>query len=494
MSDTPQGDGWWQASDGKWYPPHQAPGAPRQPAGDQPTTQQPTPQQPAQPQPAQPQQPTAQQPQQPPGAVPPPYTGPGVGAGPTGAAGAVGEQAEGQGDGKGGRGRIVAIVAIVLLLIGGGIAAFLVFGGDDGDSDSASSEGDGGADSGERDIGSATGERVDDGPIEFDTTYEDALEETRTEARYTLDAPAGAIMTLTVENEEDSQRGVFATFEADGQRYAAFRTAPGSSESETVILDDQGATEFELVFTEGPAAFKFEVALETQDDAGGGGDAGSDFDSAFAIDSGQSVSARLGGDDSTDHYTLEIQPGTEFTFEASTERSSERGAFFTVEFEGDRLFAERVNPGSDTSVSLLLSDTDEGTLEIIVTEGPAVYSFTAGFDELTEGGSTGDAPGELASARSVDASAAVEGKVGGRDEADYYVFTAPAASVTVTATADPGNERGVAVTLEDESGSRLAFFRAQPGSEASETVEVAAGSEVRMIVGEGPGSYSITIG
>ena len=66
--------------------------------------------------------------------------------------------------------------------------------------------------------------------------------------------------------------------------------------------------------------------------------------------------------------------------------------------------------------------------------------------------------------------------------------------MTVTATADPGNERGVAVTLEDDSGSRLAFSRAQPGSEASETVEVAAGSEVRMIVSEGPGSYSITIG
>ena len=31
MSDSSQGPGWWQASDGKWYPPEQAPGA--QPAG-----------------------------------------------------------------------------------------------------------------------------------------------------------------------------------------------------------------------------------------------------------------------------------------------------------------------------------------------------------------------------------------------------------------------------------------------------------------------------
>lgn len=34
MSDTSQGPGWWQASDGKWYPPEQAPGA--APAGPPP--------------------------------------------------------------------------------------------------------------------------------------------------------------------------------------------------------------------------------------------------------------------------------------------------------------------------------------------------------------------------------------------------------------------------------------------------------------------------
>lgn len=32
MSDSSQGPGWWQASDGKWYPPDQTPGAAPQPA------------------------------------------------------------------------------------------------------------------------------------------------------------------------------------------------------------------------------------------------------------------------------------------------------------------------------------------------------------------------------------------------------------------------------------------------------------------------------
>ena len=39
MSDTPQDPTWWQASDGKWYPPQPAPPAfapPQQPFGAQP--------------------------------------------------------------------------------------------------------------------------------------------------------------------------------------------------------------------------------------------------------------------------------------------------------------------------------------------------------------------------------------------------------------------------------------------------------------------------
>jgi hypothetical protein len=55
MSDTPQGPGWWQASDGKWYAPETAPGAPQpgfsQP-GPQPDHSQPAYSQPAYSQPA----------------------------------------------------------------------------------------------------------------------------------------------------------------------------------------------------------------------------------------------------------------------------------------------------------------------------------------------------------------------------------------------------------------------------------------------------------
>jgi hypothetical protein len=81
MSDQSQGPGWWQASDGKWYPPEQAA------TGTQPVT-------PGGPPPAAPGGPGG----------PPPYAAPGAAAA-----------------GGGGAGKIIAIVVVALLVVGGGV-------------------------------------------------------------------------------------------------------------------------------------------------------------------------------------------------------------------------------------------------------------------------------------------------------------------------------------------------------------------------------------
>ncbi|MEY2421386.1 MAG: hypothetical protein QOI95_1453 [Acidimicrobiaceae bacterium] len=93
MSEQSGGPGWWQASDGKWYPPEQAPTAAQPPVD--PTTTQPAAGTPAYGAP-------------PPGA--PAYGAPAYGAPPAGAAAA----------GGGGAGKVIAIVVVLALLAGGG--------------------------------------------------------------------------------------------------------------------------------------------------------------------------------------------------------------------------------------------------------------------------------------------------------------------------------------------------------------------------------------
>jgi hypothetical protein len=101
MSEQSGGPGWWQASDGKWYPPEQPPAPTAQQPAVDPTTQSP-----------------------PAGA--PGYAAPAAGAPAFGAPAAAAA-------GGGGAGKIIAIVVVLALLAGGG-AYFLTKGGGGGGS------------------------------------------------------------------------------------------------------------------------------------------------------------------------------------------------------------------------------------------------------------------------------------------------------------------------------------------------------------------------
>ena len=383
MSDAPGGEGWWMASDGKWYPPQ-----PPQPPAAPPVVPEPTAQQPATPPP-------------PPGSAPnQPVPSDQI------VADQPGEEK------KNGRGKLVAITLLILLLAAGATGAVILLSGNDDNVESStdSNEQDGPGGGG---IGGATKDLVDDGPITFDKEYQDALEAGRTQAHYTFVAPDSARLALTVANDKASSASVYVTLESRGDRFAGFRVKPGADEAKTIYLKADGGAPFDLRFTEGPAKYTFKVALEIADDAGKGGDAGDDFDSAFELTAGKEYSGSLGGQDRTDHYLLALQPGADFTLDTSVQRSSEHAVYVTVELEGSRILGKRVQPGAEDKFSLLLGDKDEGTLEIIFTEGPADYAFTGGFAAQHDGGSDGDVPGELADARRVETAPPVTGQVAG---------------------------------------------------------------------------------
>jgi hypothetical protein len=349
------------------------------------------------------------------------------------------------------------------------------------------------AEADDEDEGSATQDLQEDGPIDVNTDYEDQLLPERTEARYQFDAPDGAVMTLRVTNQRESQRRVRATVTSEGETYATFRTNPGAEESARIVLDHAGGGPFELILDEGPAAFTYIIELEVQQDAGQGVDAGDTFDTALDITNGQVVEGLLADRDRADLYLIDVEPGSVLRFDAEVDRASERRARFSLTLDGESLYTNRVNPGVDDETTVLLSGEDDGILEILVDEGPADYRFTVEFVPQEDGGVEGDAGDTLADARPIETGEDLAGEVGGRDPADWYLFEVPDAAFTLSVTIPADAERRVRISVQDADGSVVATERVNPGASATLELEGEPGEEFRLLMDEGRATYEFRI-
>lgn len=346
-----------------------------------------------------------------------------------------------------------------------------------------------------RDVGSrpATTERTIDGPIDFDTSYDDTLEDERTEARYTFDAPDGAIMTLTVANDPASNRRVVVQLDSEGSRFEGLTVSPGATDSAEIILDHQGGAPFELTFLEGPAAYTFEVALQIQDDAGQGGDAGNDVASGFEVEAGEEISGMLGGQDSADVYLADLVPGSQLQLEIEVDRDSARRVVAEVFLDGERLERLTAAPGSVEDLTLLMSGEDSGVVEIFLTEGPATYGFTLDMVEQTDGGQSGDAGDLLADARSVPTGEELSGQVGDRDPSDWYTFEAPGAETVIELGNAATSVRRFVAAVTDEGGNSVGRQTVNAGASEQLSFESTPGATYRLELLEGTADYTFTI-
>lgn len=339
----------------------------------------------------------------------------------------------------------------------------------------------------------ATQEIGEDREIEPNTLVEDQITEARPEARYTVEIPGGAIITLSVANERESLRALHLAIGIPGEPLDTFRVSPGVEEELTYVLDHDAGGIYEVVITEGPAAFALEVGVEVQDEAGSGGDAGDDVSTALEIGSGDDVVGLLGSGDRTDLYTLELEPGTELQLTTSNERTSERAFLLQLRTEGDGLFSERIAPGEELEFSVLLGPDDDGILDISVEEGPADYAFAIELVPQADGGQDGDAGSELADGRELTDLAEIVGTVGNRDDADVFLFEAPGPALQLTASNAADSDRAYLVRVVAADGSGEASFRVAPGATETEDFEAEPGTQYQLVVSEGPAAYTIGI-
>ena len=332
------------------------------------------------------------------------------------------------------------------------------------------------------------------GPIKANQVYKGDVSSAKPQSRYTIEVPDGAVITLRIANSRASKAGVNAVFTVAGVRIDGFRVNPNAEEDRQYLRSSSDGGEHELVFTEGPAAFEFEVGIEIQDDGGQKKDAGDAAASALAVTAGPAITGRIGDNDRMDRYTVKLQPGTELRFTTQIERTSTAAAYFQLQISGSNLHNKRVGPGGNEKFAVLLGPQDDEILDILVSEGPSEYSFTVEFVAQRDGGQPGDAGNALAEPRVLTSLSDLSGTIGDRDDADFYVFTAPAAELQLKVSTAAASGAAPYFVVQGPNGANEINGRVAPGATQSFPFKAVVGQQYRIIVREGPASYVFSVG
>ncbi len=348
--------------------------------------------------------------------------------------------------------------------------------------------------------GSGTVDLVDDGPIEFDTAYDDVVSDEREEARYLFDVPDGALLTLAVDNQRDSEHDLQIEVLTDGDTvFHERRLSPGDDLEELLIRGHDGGGEFEIQFSRGPAEYAFEVGLEIQQSAGQEGSAGDSAETAFEIEAGGPYEALLGGQDEGDVFLLDVQPGTDLLLDVEVDSASEGRMDVELIRDGSTLFRERrVDAGETYDNAVLFSGEDDGELELHFShrgDGPVHYTFSPRFVEQEDGGEAGDASATREDAHEVPVGEPLTGQIGDFDEVDYYRFVATSDEMEVVVTNEAQSDGRFTAEVEDDNTERLDIARrVDPEQEAALSFDTEEGAEHVLEISEnGRADYTFEI-
>lgn len=513
MSDAPQAPGWWQAMDGRWYPPQAG-------SGDAPDGSPP---------------PDTSQPpiSGPAGSTPPPPLPPGVPpvpSGPVEAPGAAPDpvhepapvpapdllaapaappsppdstQADDAAHGSARRApgllsRALTTVLGLMALLTGATGVFVLLVGNDTAGELAAPDRTVDDEGGDPPSPPADEPRPPelpvDGPIATDQRIDDELRADRTRLRYTFDAPDGAMLTLRVANDRESADRVIATLLDDaGQMLTRLVPAPAAERHVEVIRDHQGGGTFELVFEGGPAVFDFDVSVAVQRDAGVSGDAGDTVDTARRIDPGARVEGLLGGQDVVDVFILDVVAGTRLDVEAALDPDAEQQVSLAVVLDDVVLAETELAPGAAGSLTALLGHDATGVIAVRVTGGPATYSFVAELAPQQDAGVPGDASDQPGEERVIAPGVAFDGQVGDHDVADGYLLRATAERHTLGVAVAFDGLRPVVAELLDDTGGLLARLDVAVGGADEVAFDAEPGATYRLTVTGGRATYRIEI-
>jgi hypothetical protein len=315
-------------------------------------------------------------------------------------------------------------------------------------------------------------------------------------ARFAFDVEGGSVVTLDATGAADNSSAMSLSFGPTGQ--SAYRTdvAPGEvidAFQYVTSVDGGGSWALEI---QANAGDEVTLTVETplQADGGGTGDAGSNAADPTSIELGAELAGLLGDEDTEDWYVIPLEGGDIVTVTVDVPPADGSGSIFgDLVYNGNQVASFSVDEGGEEVMQRIFAQDQTGEAYLRVS-GVGDYGFTVDAGPQMDGGTEGDAGGDLGSAKEADFGE-IGGILGGDDAQDYYVLTLPKDAVlsgTFASDVDAVGELRIELVY---NGAKFATISLNPGQTEDLTFAQvnAEGDSLFLRVASTGGEYAMNL-
>ena len=317
-----------------------------------------------------------------------------------------------------------------------------------------------------------------------------------TSQRLTFEVPPGGVVTLAVEGAATNAAVASVAVGPTGQTVSRVDVDPGETAApfRYVTSTDGGGTWALDIQSRSGDSVTLLVDAPVQADGGSPGDAGPNAADPKPIDTATELTGLLGDADNEDWYVIPLAGGDIVAVTVAVPPGDGTASVFgDLVYNGNQVASFSVNEGGEEYMRQIFAGDQTGETYLRVS-GIGDYSFTVEAGPQTDGGSEGDAGGDLADAKDVGFGD-VSGILGGDDAQDYYVANLPKDAVIVgTFTSSPEALGELRIELI-HNGAKFTTASLNPGqSEEMTFAQVnGEGDQLYIRVASQGGEYTMTL-
>jgi len=273
--------------------------------------------------------------------------------------------------------------------------------------------------------------------------------------RFELDA--GDILNLDFTAGEDSELLKIALRDFNrNELWNSGETRPGVTHSTRMLMNNLSGGIYYAVVYSGIGPYKFDLFIESQNDAGSGVDAGDRITKALAITPNSSFLGEMGGFDEEDWYRFDIPPGHIIKLVFGPSESSEAMKFSLRSFEHSEVwYSGVVSPGETKLKRVMMNTTSGGTYYLEAYYGRGRYGFDVLIEKQNDALSGTDAGDKMADALKILPGRSYSGELGGYDETDWYRFDMLAGSILNMSLTSNKDSETVQFSIRDVDGTEI---------------------------------------